>query len=69
MALTVVTREMPTVGISQRLTPPGVGENVRLGAVHHAVVELMVAADIIEMRVARHGNQLPLGDDRHPLTQ
>ncbi len=38
-------------------------------AMDRAAFEFVVAADMVEMRVAGDGNQFALGDQRHPLAQ
>lgn len=57
------------VRIGQRVLPRRVCEKIGFGRMHRAALEFVVAADMVEMRVARHRDQVALRDERHPFTQ
>lgn len=57
------------IGVGQRVFACRISEQIRLCRMDRTAFELVVAADVIEMGVACHRDQLTLGDKRDPFTK
>src|SRR5687767_10989340 len=53
------------VGIGESVGARRAGEQLRFGGMNPPLGKLVVSADVVKMRVTRHGQAALLGDERH----